>query len=276
MIARHLLIASLAAILCTSPARASESIDLLRLNPFTDLGASLAHGFTGWNGALQLSAVMASTTLVLTGADTRVHNTLVRNDGLAPYTVPAVYAGFFLPVTLGAAAAIYGYAAEAPREYAAACAVLQSLMIVGAETAVLKAVTGRRPPEAVTYDGQQRSRSFRFGLLRGGIDWGWPSGMLTSNTAAVVSLAHMYPESTALRIGGGAYLGVLAFSQLAHESSAMAWLSDVVAGLLFGYAVGDGVGETFAGKGAADGLLSNLSLTPMSGDRHGLVATLAL
>lgn len=276
MLTRRLLTVSLAATLCASPARASESIDLLRLNPFTDLGVSLAHGFTGWNGALHLSAVMASTAIVLTGADTGVHNTLVRHDAISPYTVPAVYAGFFLPVTLGVAGAIYGYAADAPREYAAACAALQSLMIVGAETAALKAVTGRRPPEAVTYDSRDRSRSFRFGFLRGGIDWGWPSGLLTSNTAVVVSLTHVYPESAALRIGGGAYLGVLALSQLTHDSSTMAWLSDVVAGLLFGYAVGDGVGETFAGKGATGGLLSQVSLTPMSGDRHGLVATLAL
>ena len=89
------------------------------------------------------------------------------------------------------------------------------------------------------------SRTFRFGFLRGGLHYGFPSGHLAVNTAAVTSLMAFYPGSAALKILGGVYLAYLVFGVSAHEGATMHWFSDVVAGTLMGLAIGSTVGRTY-------------------------------
>jgi hypothetical protein len=108
--------------------------------------------------------------------------------------------------------------------------------------------------------------------LRNGIDWGWPSGLLMTNTAVVASLAYVYPDSWLVRLLGAAYIGYLFVSAPAHEDASLCWLSDTVAGLALGLAVGRGVGQSLTGPG--DGLLDRIALLPMvTGTGKGLVAS---
>jgi hypothetical protein len=246
---------------------------VIKLNPFSRLGTSLKRSFWGWNAALHVGGIAATGTLISTGADTKVHNFFVENNQFSPYTVPGVVGGYFVPLTLGVSLATYSLLADAPRTTLAANAVLQSLLFSFTYQMILKTVTGREAPEAIHYDDNAASRRFQFGFLRNGIDWGWPSGLLLTNTAAVVSLASVYPESTLLRIAGAAYLGYLFISAPAHENAKLCWFSDAVAGLAMGFAIGRGVGSSLAGQGTHAGLLDRVALSPMLGGAgKGVVA----
>jgi hypothetical protein len=251
----------------------TEPVRAIRLNPFSRIVTSLKRSFWGGNLAFQVGGVAATPLLIATGADTKVHNFWVEHNQFSPYTVPGVVGGYFAPLLLGTGLAGYALFADAPRTTLAANAVLQSLLLSFTYQALLKTVTGRKAPDSVHYDDNSASRQFQFGFLRNGIDWGWPSGLLLTNTAALVSLAYVYPESWLLRIAGAAYLGYLFISAPIHEDAKLCWLSDAVAGLAMGVAIGRGVGQSLAEQG--DELLDRVSLSPMLGGAgKGIVATL--
>jgi hypothetical protein len=128
---------------------------------------------------------------------------------------------------------------------AAGSAVLQSSLFALCYTDSLKALTGRVPPEPVLYDDNAASKRFRFGFLRGGVFWGWPSGHMMVNTAAVTSLLYFYKDKTLLNIAGCAYLGYLFLSVAAHHQNSMHWFSEEVAGVMMGVAIGSTVGKNF-------------------------------
>jgi hypothetical protein len=271
-------VVSLCTVAWLSPqtARAAATEDTpertIKLNPFSRIGTSMKRSFWGKNLALQVGGIAMTPVLVLSGADTKVHNFFVQHNQFSPYTVPGVVGGYFAPLLVGVGLAGYSLFADSSRTTLAANAVLQSLLISFTYQAVLKTLTGRKAPESVDYPDNGASRQFQFGFLRNGIDWGWPSGLLMTNAAAVVSLAYVYPDSWLLRIGGAALLGYLLVSAPAHEDGKLCWLSDAVTGLALGIAIGRGVGESLAGQGG--GLLDRVSLSPMlGGGGQGVVAT---
>ena len=100
--------------------------------------------------------------------------------------------------------------------------------------------------------------------MRGGIHYGWPSGHMMTTTAIVSSLLPLYPDSWELRLGGGAFLAYMAGSVAMHESSSMHWFSDMAAGTLMGFAIGNGVGRGFAKHVGIDPQVADeLSLSPL-------------
>jgi membrane-associated phospholipid phosphatase len=125
---------------------------------------------------------------------------------------------------------------------------------------------------------REASRTFRFGFVRGGIHYGWPSGHLAVNTAAVSSLLWFYPDNIPLKIAGGMYIAYLIFGVTAHEGSTMHWFSDVVAGTLIGGAIGSTVGRNFRQLYTQSTAAENsFELTPLlSFDRVGLTFSVKL
>ena len=142
---------------------------------------------------------------------------------------------------------------DATRTRDGGLAAAQAVLVSFAATNLLKAVTGRLPPDAeVPPDPKmapgvdRRSRHFRFGFMRGGVFHGWPSGHTMTNMALAASLSSYYSESR--RVGFCAY-GWAAYVMAAAtigDQGGVHWLSDVVAGGLMGWAIGKVVGEGFA------------------------------
>jgi len=255
-----------------SPLLADESRATFReLNPLTGLPDNVVSGFSGWNLALHLGALAATPLIVGNGADTQVHNFFVEHDAFEPLSYGGVYGGYLLPFALGGTLLGVGLLGDSRRELAASGAVLQATALAFVYQSLLKAVTGRLPPDSMAYPDDAASRGFQFGFLRGGIHYGWPSGHLMTTTAIFTSLLPLYPNSVALRVGGGVLLAYMLLSVLSHDASSMHWFSDVVAGSLMGWAIGRGVGAGFARaldktepSGAA------LSISPLLGRAQGV------
>lgn len=219
------------------------------LLPWTGLGGNALGMFSGSNAILHLSAVAGTFLIIKSGLDTQVHNDFARNTFVGKYSSPGVVFGALVPVLLGGGLLGSGLTGGSSQLVSAGSAVLQASLLAVCYSSALKALTGRPHPgdhhELVIYDDNTASETFRFGFLRGGAFWGWPSGHMLANTAAVASLLTFYKDKTWLDIAGGAYLGYLFLSVISHGRSSMHWFSDAVAGTLMGYAIGSTVGRDF-------------------------------
>jgi len=258
---------ALSLMLCSVLAAGDEPGDkasLTETNPLTGLGRNTLECFTGWNAALHLGAIAVTPAIVASGTDTDVHNYLARHQQLERASLPGVIAGYALPLAASGTLLGYGLSQGASREVAGGSAVLQSTAIAVTYQSVLKAFTGRPHPEGIVYEDDGASETFRFGFMRGGVHYGWPSGHMMTTTAIVTSLFPLYPNSWGLKLGGGAFLAYMAGSVAIHEKSSMHWFSDMVAGTLMGAAIGTSVGNGFAGHvGTGDETVSNMTVTPM-------------
>ncbi len=236
------------------------------LLPWTGLGSNALGMFSGSNALLHLSAIAGTFLIVQSELDTSVHNDFARHESIGNLSWPGVGLGGMFPAILGGSLLGWGLTGGSSSELASAgSAVLQSALLAVSYSTVLKALTGRSHPEPVVYDHNEAPSTFHFGFLRGGVFWGWPSGHLIANTAAITSLITFYKDKTWLKVAGGAYLGYLFLCVISHEQSSMHWFSDAFAGTLMGYAIGRTVGRDFRsrwdGAGTRDAGLS-FSVTP--------------
>ena len=211
------------------------------MTPFTGLGGNLLESVSGGNSLFWLSGAALTAAFSSSGVDRRVHDAFAENDGHEAFVASVPWIGYGLPVLLGAGLFFTGLLADVDKPYVAGCAVLQASLLAVVSTSALKAVAGRPNPSS----DEDNSRDFRFGFLRGGVHWGWPSGHMAANTAAVVSLLEVYDDGMGLKALGSLYLGWLFFGVISHEGGTMHWFSDAVAGTLVGYAIGTAVGEDF-------------------------------
>lgn len=215
------------------------------LLPWSGLGSNALGIFSGSKAILGLSAAAATLIIVESGLDKDVHNYFARRPSIGNSLRSGVEVGAIFPVILGVGLFGSGFAGGSSQLASAGSAVLQASLFAITTSTALKALTGRAHPEPVVYQDNEAGETFRFGLLRGGVFWGWPSGHLLANTAAVTSLLSFYNHSTWLKVAGGAYLGYLWLSVISHGRSSMHWFSDTVAGTLLGYAIGTTVGRNF-------------------------------
>jgi membrane-associated phospholipid phosphatase len=133
-----------------------------------------------------------------------------------------------LPLTLLVLGSITGSA----RTRLTAWAIIQAEVIGGIIAAGYKAITGRAHPARGI--GMDLSHIFKFGLLRGGVFWGWPSSHATIAFAMAVTVFRLFPKQR--------WLGYLAISDAFYiglgVSMTIHWFSDFVAGALIGLVVG--------------------------------------
>ncbi len=122
----------------------------------------------------------------------------------------------------------------------AGLAVGQAALLGAAASAVLKAFTGRVPPDKKELTNDY-SNEFRFGFLRGGVYEGWPSSHTATAFAMATALIELYPDNAAIKYGGLAYASLIGLG----VSTNIHWFSDAVAGAFIGYAIGSAVGRGF-------------------------------
>lgn len=213
---------------------------------FSGLAANTADSFAGWRLALPVAAAGATAVLVTTGSDFRIehyfHTHAAWNGAASPVTILASFG----TLAFGGVLYVGGRSTDDREMLLGGCAVLQSLLITLGYASLLKAVTGRPHPDPEHHaDMNAQSRSFRWGFLRGGVFWGWPSGHVASMTTTVAALCAVYPDKPWLPWVSYPLVAYAMFGVSAHGRGTMHWASDALAGALIGWAVGDTTGRSF-------------------------------
>lgn len=242
------------------------------INPCTEIGGTIRTSFSGTNLLFHLGGLVASGAIIYSGTDYKVHNYFRENDGFDKFSVPGVYLGYIVPVVLGAGLWAEGLYNHSSGKYLAGCAVLQATVIAVSYSTVLKAITGRPNPKNEKFENDSYSKEFNFGFLKRGAHYGWPSGHLLVNIAAVTSCMSYYKNNALVNTLGVTYLGYLTASVISHEKSTMHWTSDVVTGTLMGCAIGSSVGKFFRSKsGMTDMKLSEKTSFDISPNVNGFL-----
>ena len=146
--------------------------------------------------------------------------------GLVPFALPLLLLAF-------------GSLTRSPQTRLTAWAVGQAELIGAIIAAAYKAITGRAHPPHVV--GADLSQIFRFGFLRGGVFWGWPSSHTTIAFAMAITLFRLFPKQRwlgYLTITYALYVGI-------GVSMTIHWFSDFLAGAIFGTIIGMVVGKSF-------------------------------
>lgn len=244
------------------------------LNLFGNFGNNFLDGFKGNNLYLQLSAVGATCLLVTTGADYSVEHFFNTHPEYGSYGRGVFITGQYLPFIAGGSLLMYAGATRDKETLGAAFAVIQASLMELMYNTALKAVTGRPGPDwRHNADMESLSKEFRFGFLRGGVFWGWPSGHTAATMAVVSSLIGYYPHSTWLKVAGFSLVAYTIFAVSSVNRGGMHWFSDAVAAALMSYAIGSTVGRYYrsvydrmsaATPTASAGEAVTLQTTPMS------------
>jgi len=185
-----------------------------------------------------IAAIGLTFALVISGWDWRYFLS-TRNPGLRGWAWPAVGLGMLLPIAvplgLIAAGALLRRRVVMMTGWAMGQAALIGLLVSSA----YKAVTGR--PHPGRNAGADLSHVFRFGFLRGGMFWGWPSSHTTVAFAMALAVFTLLPRQRwlgAAAIAYALYVGI-------GVSMTIHWFSDFAAGAIIGSVIGVVVGRSF-------------------------------
>ena len=238
------------------------------LNLFGNFGNNILDSFRGNNIYLHLTAVAATALIVDQGGDYEVEHYFNQHSEYGPWARPVVFTGEYLPFIAGGSLLAYAKIKNDREVLGASFAVLQASLIEILYNSALKAVTGRPNPDwRHVSDMDSLSRTFRFGFLRGGVFWGWPSGHTAATMAVVSALTSYYPDKTWLKVVGFGLVVYTMFGVSANNRGGMHWLSDAVAGTLMSYAVGSTVGKYY--RNVYSGPVQSSSLQPSGSPSMG-------
>lgn len=209
------------------------------LTLFYEAPKNLLKVFWGKNLLWHIAAIILTLLCVVSGFDWEYYS-VTQIAGLRFVLFPAIILGLVLPVIIPLALLIIGAINKNRQTLNTAFALGQAAILGWLVAAFYKAFTGRPGPENLKTLGDI-TRVFRFGFLRGGVFWGWPSSHATVAFAMGVVLITLYPKNKVVRFWALAYsiyIGV-AVSMTIH------WFSDFAAGAIFGTLVGLAVGQNF-------------------------------
>lgn len=264
------------AFLVPLPPRAEAAESPIKPSPIHRLGTHMVESLVGWPMAAHGLAVASTWGLLESGADAAVYRSARDMDAVLNGVLfyPPLLLGSIAPLVLPAG--LY-WLPDDPGLAGAGAAGMQAVGIAFLYKNILKAVTGRLPPESDHPDPESRAHGFRFGFLRGGLFNGWPSGHMMVNSSLAASLAAYRPDLAWLRWSALAYAAAVGAAVTWGAQGDIHWISDTVAGGLMGGVIGWTVGAGF--RNSASGATARgtgFSLHPVAGDRWGLLARVAL
>ncbi len=190
--------------------------------------------FSGRNLIWHALVIVLTYCIVVFGVDRWIIQTF-HGNGVKVFGFGAGMIGFVLPI----AAPLIFFAVGALRK--STVLIRNGWLLAEAEIIALltsffyKAFTGRPgPSELFGVTPVDTSHVFKFGFLRGGVFWGWPSSHIMVAVAGAVVLMMLYRHNSVVKYLAFAYAVymVIAVSLTFH------WLSDGLAGAILGVVVG--------------------------------------
>jgi membrane-associated phospholipid phosphatase len=206
---------------------------------FSTLPRNLIECFRGRMVIWHMAACVLTLALVVSGLDWQWF-LCTRSPFLRSWMFPAVPIGGLLPIVLPLTLFVLGGVTRSSRARMIGWAITQAEVIGGIIAAGYKALTGRAHPAHGV--GTDLTHVFKFGLLRGGVFWGWPSSHTTIAFAMAVTVFRLFPKQKGLGYLAIAYAFYIGFG----VSMTIHWLSDFVAGALIGTVVGVVVGTSYS------------------------------
>jgi membrane-associated phospholipid phosphatase len=205
---------------------------------FSTLPRNLLGCFQGrmilWHAAL-----IALTLLLVRSGFDWFYFSSTRNPRLWAGMIPSAPIGALVPLTLPLILIVAGFITHQTRLSFTGWAIGQAAVIGSMLSSTYKAFTGRVHPEHVI--GVDLSQDFRFGWLRGGVFWGWPSSHTTIAFAMAVTVFTLFPKQR--------WLGWLALVYACYiglgVSMTIHWFTDFAAGAILGSVIGGVVGKSF-------------------------------
>ncbi len=235
------------------------------LTLFSGIGNNFLNSFKGNNLYLQLAAVASTALIVYTNTDYNVEHYFNQHEQYGNLGRPPVHFAMLFPFVIGGGLYAYGKLGKNDEVLGASFAVLQSSLLCFLYNSFLKAITGRPHPDwRHNSNMKDLSKTFRFGFLRGGIYWGWPSGHTSSTMAVVAALTSFYPHNTWLKIAGFGYVAYMMFAVSSLNRGGMHWFSDAVAAAFTSYAIGSTVGKFYRSKFDNSPVNSSPVISPLS------------
>lgn len=225
------------------------------------LGDHLSTLYLDWPVLVPIAAVGATWLLVESDVDAEVERWAVRQNETvsAIISVPPLIAGFFVPV----AVPLLFMRSEDAFIREGGLAAGQAVGVAFAVTNLLKAITGRIPPDRTPpNDIYERSRTFNWGFLREGVVTGWPSGHTMTNMAMASALSAYFHESTRIKVLSYGWAFYVMFAATYGIQGGVHWFSDVVAGGMMGWLIGNVIGKKFR-KGHPATVGKALSVQPI-------------
>ena len=209
---------------------------------FHDFRQNIARIFAKRNLLWHLLAIALTYILVISGFDWRYFQ-LTRNAALQASFWPAVELGAFIPLFGILIFYIISAARKNPKAVNVVLALGQAAFLGLLTSDFYKFFTGRPgPPGFQTQDlSTDISHVFHFGILRGGVFFGWPSSHTTIAFAMAITLTTLFPKNKAI-----GYLAVLYALYIGvGVSLTIHWFSDFAAGAIIGTLIGTIVGKSF-------------------------------
>jgi membrane-associated phospholipid phosphatase len=206
---------------------------------FSTLPKNILGCFQGRMILWQLLAIALTFILVQSGFDW-FYFSATRCSLLWAWMIPSAPIGGLMPFALPLILIVSGYITSRARISLTGWAIGQAALIGSLLSSAYKAFTGRGHP-AMHNVGTDISHVFRFGFLRGGMFWGWPSSHTTIAFAMAATVFTLFPKKRWLgwlAIAYAFYIG-LGVSMTIH------WFSDFVAGAILGTVIGVVVGKSF-------------------------------
>ena len=182
-------------------------------------------------------AALLTLIIVTSGLDWRFFVS-TRDPTLRSCMFPSVVIGGLLPIALPLILFALGGFRKGNAIATAGWAIGQAELIGALVAAAYKSVTGRAHPAHGV--GADISHVFRFGFLRGGVFWGWPSSHTTIAFAMAVTILTLFPKRRwlgCLAIAYAFYVGI-------GVSMTIHWFSDFLAGMIIGTVIGNVVGKS--------------------------------
>jgi membrane-associated phospholipid phosphatase len=206
---------------------------------FYRLPRSAAAVFKPRNLIWHAIAIILTLCAVLTGFDWWYFEH-TRSSVVFQLAMPAAMLGFIVPVFTPF---ILIFSAKTKEMQRLGYALGQSAVLSWLLSALYKAATGRVHPALVdsTLTLPDISRQFQFGLLKGGIFWGWPSSHTTVAFAVAATALTLFPGNPRVKFWAvifAVYVGI-------GVSLTIHWFSDFAAGAILGSLVGVIVGQAY-------------------------------
>ena len=183
-------------------------------------------------------AILLTLILVISGFDWQ-YFLATRNPILRSWMFPAAPIGGLVPILFPLLLLLIGSLFKFPKTILTGWAAGQAELVGSLISSAYKAFTGRVHPAHEI--GADISPGFRFGLLRGGVFWGWPSSHTTIAFAMAATLLTLFPQRRWLGLAALAY----AFYIGLGVSMTIHWFSDFAAGAIIGSVIGIVVGRSF-------------------------------